>query len=144
MGIIYFNYQEIYTRAGGDPAAILLLTYAQSTEYNAYTSKQLMKKLCINHIPQRLFLNKSLHFGLDNKIYPKYKTEEPQSYIKNTSFFTYGVGARAKAVYIKALSARKLNSKEDRIPRNYFNKVSDNPFLKVDDNFIYFPLEASG
>lgn len=143
MSITYFNYKEIFIRAKGDPAAIVLLTYAQSKEYNAYTSKKLMKHLSINHIPQNLFVNRFMYFGLDSLVYPKYKTIEPQSYIRNTSFLTYGVSARAKAIYIKALSARKINSKENRIPRSYFNKVADNPFLKVDDEYIYFPLEAS-
>lgn len=143
MAILYFNYNEINFRAKGDPAGIVLLTYAQSIDYTAYTSKKLMSKLCINHIPQQLFIKKYLKFGLDGLIYPNYRTIEPQSYIKNSSFLTYGINARQKAIYIKALSARKINNKEDRIPRNYFNKVSLNPFLKVDSDYIYFPLEAS-
>lgn len=143
MAITYFNYNEIYSRAKGDPATIVLLTYAQTSEYNNYTSQKLMKLLNINHIPQYLFSINCLHFSLTNKIVCSYKTIEPQSYIKNTEFLYYGINARSKAIYIKALATRKISDKENKIPRNYFNKVASNPLLKVDNDYIYFPLEAS-
>jgi hypothetical protein len=38
---------------------------------------------------------------------------------------------------------RRINEEVDYIPRNYFNNVAYNPFLELDENNIYFPLESS-
>ena len=144
MDITYFNYDEIFIRARGDPAAIVLLTYAQSPMYNNLTTKELMKLLNINHIPRHLFTSKTLAVtAYTQQIICTYRTIEANSYINNPSFLSYGLNARQKMHYIKALSARKINSKENKIPRNYFDKVASNPLFEVSDDFIYFPLEAS-
>lgn len=143
MDTTYFNYNEIYIRARGNPAAIVLLTFAQTSKYNIYTSKKLMRDLHINHIPKFLFSSRTLHFTPTSLVECKYKTKEPASYFNNSDFLFYGINARHKAIYLKALAARKISDKENRIPRNYFNKVSANPFLQVDDDYIYFPFEAS-
>ena len=142
MDITYFNYNEIIKKADNDPAAIVILTYAQTPLYNEFTTKILMKRLKINHVPQVLFRRKAL-VTIGNRIIRNYYTEEPASYIRNPGFLTYGIGAKEKALYIRALSMRRISDKENKIPRNYFNKVAQNPFLKVDDDFIYFPYEAS-
>lgn len=144
MGITYFNYNEIILRARRDPAAIVLLTFAQSPLYNYYKSERLMQTLCINHIPSFLFTARTLVLNpVDHRIVCNYKTKKPDSYIRNPEFLTYGINARQKALYLRALSTRRISDKENKIPRDYFGKVADNPFLEVDDDFIYFPLEAS-
>lgn len=140
VAITYFNYKEIALRARNDPAAIIILTYGQTKLYNELSSNQLLTVLNINHIPAYIFNNRYV-VPYKGKLLYKYRTIDPQSYIKNTSFLTYPVSARYKALYIRALSMRRISDKSDKIPRNYFGEVAYNPFLIVDKDFIHFPLE---
>jgi len=141
VAITYFNYNEILLRARGDPAAIIILTHAQTKYYNELTTRQLMKSLCINHIPIYLFRSKTL---VKHRKFVKciYRTKEPQSYIKNVEFLKYNINARYKALYIRALSMRKISEHIDYIPRSYFGNISKNPLITYDDDKIYFPLES--
>lgn len=55
---VYFNWYEIKSRARNNCAAIIILTHAQTVEYNspiAWGGKDLMRKLKIHHIPLFLF-----------------------------------------------------------------------------------------
>jgi len=48
VAITYFNWYEILSKARKDQTAILILTFAQTSLYNPYTTKGLMKALKIN------------------------------------------------------------------------------------------------
>jgi hypothetical protein len=52
------------------------------------------------------------------------------------------VPARKKVVYLKALSMRRINETQNYIPKKYFENVTENPFLTITDDRIYFPLES--
>ena len=142
MDITYFNYKEISLRARNDPAAIIILTYGQTKLYNKLSNKELLTRLNIHHIPPHLFHNNMLKLRKDVLVC-NYKTQDPQSYFRNSSFLLYPVSARYKALYIRALSMRRISDLQNKIPRKYFKEVAYNPFLKVDDDFIHFPLEES-
>ena len=142
MGTTYFNWAELVSVGRRDPAAIIILAYAQTTMYNESYAKNLLNRLNINHIPPFLFYAKTFTQYKGNLVC-NYRTREIQSYFKNPSFLFTNVSARQKMLYLRALSMRRINEEVDHIPRNYFNKVAYNPFLEIDENNIYFPLESS-
>ena len=141
MAITYFNWYELKTKAKGDPAGIIILTYGLTSNYNVNTSQYLMKKLNINHIPpllfQRGYLNQSRY-----RLTSSYVTKEPQSYFKNERFLFARVNVRHKALYLRALSMRAIDDKSNFIPRHYFNDVAKNPFLRVSEDKIHFIYES--
>ena len=144
MVTTYFNWIELSRIARRDPAAIVVLTYAQTKGYNeplAWGGKNLLQILRINHVPMFLFQSGILN-SVKGKITCTYKTEDPQCYLKNTKFLTYNVSAYDKALYIRALAYRRISEKEDKIPRMYFGEIKPNPFITYDDDFIYFRYES--
>lgn len=142
MDITLFNWPEILAKSRKDMAAIIILAYAQTTLYNEYSSKTLMKRLSINHIPLFMFRQKLLKQE-NNKLVCTYYTEQPQSYFKNPAFLFSGASITHKVVYLKALSMRRITESEDKIPRQYFDSLSYNPFLQVKDDYIHFLQESS-
>ena len=110
--------------------------------YNESYAKNLLSRLNINHIPPFLFYAKTFT-QYKNTLICNYRNREIQSYFKNPSFLFTNVSARQKMLYLLAVSMRRINEEADHIPRNYFNKVAYNPFLEIDENNIYFPLESS-
>lgn len=142
MGITLFNWPEILVKSRKDMAAIIILAYAQTKVYNEYSSRTLMKRLNIHHIPLFMFRQKLLKQE-HNKLVCTYYTEQPQSYFKNPAFLFSGASVKHKVVYLKALSMRRMGEIEDKIPLEYFDTLSYNPFLEVKDNYIYFTQESS-
>mgnify|MGYP000082490887 CR=1 FL=1 len=140
--VTYFNWAELVSLGRRDPAAIIILAYAQTNLYNEKYAKNLLNKLSINHIPPFLFYSKTFT-QFKTKLVCNYKTKESQSYFKNPSFLFANVNARQKMLYLRALSMRRINENVDYIPRNYFNKVAYNPFLEISENKIHFPQESS-
>ena len=145
MDNTYFNWNELQQRGQRDPAAIIILTYAQSKSYNTPIAWQygnsLLQVLNIHHIPSFLLQSGILEVTAGN-IFCTYKTKEIQSYIKNSKFLGYNVAAHHKVNYIKALSMRRISDKTNKIPRNYIEGDIDNPFLTYDKDFIYFRYES--
>lgn len=142
MDITLFNWDEIYRKSRKDLAAIIILAFAQTKLYNEISSKGLMKKLNIHHIPSFLFQTQTL-VQHRHKLVCNYITEEPQSYFKNPAFLFSGASAKHKVIYLRALSMRRLSESNDYIPRDYLGSLSYNPFLQVDEKHIYFPQENS-
>lgn len=142
MDITYFNWQELLLHSNKDLAAIICLVFAQTNLYNKETSKTLMNKLKIHHIPTQLFQSK-LFSQYKTSLVCLYKTREPQSYFKNPKFLTYGVPARDKVVYLRALSMRRISDRNDYIPRYFYPELKKNFFLNITEDKIYFPLESS-
>ena len=140
--MFYFNWFEILAKAKKDQTAILILTFAQTSLYNPYTTKGLMKALKINHIPIHLFTWGILEQKQDSLIC-HYKTQEPMSYIKNPYFMTQNVSILKKTEYIQMLSMRRISEKHDYIAKNYIRKDLQNPFISIKGNKIYFPQESS-
>lgn len=142
MVTTYFNWDELLVLGRKDLAAILCLAYAQTNVYNELSSKTMLRTLNIHHIPRHIF-NKNC-FYLDKRVglVCYYKTKEPQSYFRNPEFLFYNVPARKKVVYLKALSMRRINENQNYIPKKYFENVTENPFLTITDDRIYFPLES--
>lgn len=141
MDITLFNWDEIYKKSRKDLAAIIILAFAQTKLYNESSSQTLLKKLNINHIPQFLFANDILR-QTKTGIVCNYRTIEPISYFNNPNFLLTNINARHKVNYLRAISMRRLSSKENKIPRDYFDTINYNPLLKVDDDFIYFTFES--
>ena len=145
MDITYFNWNELQQRGQRDPAAIIILTYAQSKSYNTpiawHQGKSLLQILNIHHIPSFLFQTGILE-AMAGNIFCSYKTKENQSYISNPKFLTYNVSAQYKVDYIKALSMRRISDKANKIHRSYIKDNIDNPFLTYDEDFIYFRYES--
>lgn len=141
MDITFFNWDEIYNKSRKDYAAIIILAYAQTKLYTKSSSKTLLNKLHINHIPSFLFTQGILE-QTKLGVVCNYKTKEPISYFRNSNFLFSATSAKDKALYLRALSMRRITDEANQIPREYFDKVSYNPFLKVDDNFIYFTPES--
>tara|TARA_Y100000592_G_C5401284_1_gene283241 strand:- start:287 stop:742 length:456 start_codon:yes stop_codon:yes gene_type:complete len=142
LEIAYFNWYEILAKARKDQTAILILTFAQTSLYNPYTTKGLMKALKINHIPIHLFTWGILEQKKDSLVC-HYKTQEPMSYIKNPYFMTQNVSILKKTEYIQMLSMRRISEKYDYIAKNYIRKDLENPFISIKGNKIYFPQESS-
>ena len=142
MDITLFNWDELYKKSRKDLAAIIILAYAQTKLYNELSSKTLMKKLNIHHIPPFLFHSRTL-VQHKNALVCNYKTEEPQSYFRNTAFLTSCASAKHKVIYLRALSMRRLSEEDNFIPRDFIGELSYNPFLQIDENLIYFPQENS-
>ena len=145
MAITYFNWHEIYSIGRGDPAAIVILTYAQTKRYNepiVWQGKSLLELLRINHIPAFLFQQGTLD-AIKGKIFCNYRTKEKQSYIINPKILRYNVNAKLKVDYIRALSMRRISEKVNYISKSYLTDLEmDNPFLTYDENYIYFRYES--
>lgn len=141
MGITYFNWSELLSNSRGDLAAIICLAYAQTSVYNELSSKTMMYRLNLHHVPQFIF-NKRLFQQYKHVLVCNYKTTEPQSYFRNCSFLFTNASARYKVVYLRALSMRSLDNTDDYIPKAYYEKLTYNPFLTIKDDRIYFPLES--
>jgi hypothetical protein len=143
MAITYFNWDEIRIRSRGDPAAIILLTFAQTKEYNKkkdWWSQELFRSLNINHIPLHLITNGCI-ITSHNKMQIKYRTRDPQGYFRNPNFLYFSISAYQKALYLRALSYRKLTDKSNKIPRYYFGNIKPHPLLTYDEDYIYFKHE---
>ncbi len=141
MATTYFNWYELCAKAKGDPAGIIILTYGLTSSYNVTTSRYLMKKLNINHIPRFLFSSGNLSTSR-YRVVSNYSTKEPQCYFKNEKFLYARVNVRHKALYLRALSMRPIDDKNNFIPRHYFGEVATNPFLKVSEDKIHFIYES--
>lgn len=138
----YFNWDELLFYSKKDMAAIICLVYAQTKVYNEYSSRTLMKKLNIHHMPPHLF-TMGIFRPYKHLLYCDYVTKEPQSYFKNHKFLFAKVPVRDKVVYLRALSMRKPTDTNDYIPRDYYRKVNKNFFLNITEDKIYFPYESS-
>ena len=145
MAITYFNWNELYRIGRGDPAAIVILTYAQTKgiiEPIVWQGKSILDLLRIHHIPAFLFQQGTLD-SIKGRIYCGYRSKEKQSYILNTKFLTYNVQPRLKVNYIRALSMRRISEKQNYIPKSYLTDLEmDNPFLTYDEKYIYFRYES--
>jgi hypothetical protein len=142
VAITFFNWSEIWILSKRDLASIICLTYAQSKDYNELSAKTMMNRLKLDHIPPELFHHK-VFTQYKHTLVCNYKTKDPQNYFNNSSFLYTNTSAKHKAVYIKALGLRKFTSDKNYIPLKYFPNVTYNPFLTVNDDNIYFPLESS-
>lgn len=142
VAITLFNWSEIWALSNKDLASIICLTYAQTKDYNELSAKTMMYRLKINHIPAELFYKK-IFTQYKHTLVCNYKTKDVQNYFSNTSFLYTNASAKHKAVYIKALGMRRLTDNNNYIPLKYFSNVTYNPFLSVENDKIYFPLESS-
>lgn len=140
--MIYFNWSDLVLLSRKDMAGILCLTHGLNPRYNELSSKTMMTRLGINHIPSSLFAD-GLFCQKKRQLLCLYKPREPQSYIKNSYFLYMHVPVQQRITYLKALSLRKLTSNDDFIPRHYFSKVKSNIFLHITEDKIYFPYESS-
>lgn len=142
MAITYFNWTELWSISNRDLSSIICLAYAQTSEYNELSAKTMMYRLKLNHIAPDLF-HRKIFTQYKHVLLCNYKTKDPQNYFKNDSFLYTNASARYKAVYLKALGMRRITNNKNYIPLKYFPNITYNPFLAVDDNKIYFPLESS-
>ena len=142
MDIIYFNWYELLSKARKDQTAILILAFAQTSLYNARTTKGLMGALKINHIPLHLFTTGILEQKKE-KLICNYRTLEPMSYFKNPWFLTHSVSTQIKLEYLQLLSMRRISEAQDYIAKSYIRKDIKSPYIKVKGDKIYFLPESS-
>ena len=142
MAITLFNWSEIWALSNKDLSSIICLTYAQTNDYNELSAKTMMYRLKLNHIAPELF-HRKFFTQYKHTLVCNYKTKDPQSYFTNSSFLYTNASAKYKAVYIKALGMRRITDSNNYIPLKYFSNVTYNPFLTLDKDRIYFPLESS-
>jgi hypothetical protein len=142
VDITYFNWYELVSKARKDQTAILILAFAQTSLYNARTTKGLMGALKINHIPIHLFTTGLLEQKKE-KLVCNYQTEEPMSYFKNPWFLTQNVSIIQKTEYLQLLSMRRISENQDYIAKNYIRKDINNPFVNIRGDKIYFTQESS-
>ena len=141
MVITYFNWDEIFSKSRKDLASIIYLTYGQTSLYNELSAKTMMRNLNLNHMPLALFKNSFTQY--DNRLLCKYKTETPLSYFKNADFLFDRTSVSYKVVYLRALSMRRISEKVDYIPRDFYPKVVENPYLEITNDKIHFIQESS-
>jgi hypothetical protein len=142
VAITFFNWHELLLKGRKDPTAIIILAYAQTRLYNESSSKKLLHKLNLHHIP--LFMVSSrLLIQQKSSLLCTYRTQEPQSYFKNPYFLTANISIKQRLQYLKALSMRRISEQQDCIPKSYMNLTDHNPFMQVKDNYIYFTYESS-
>jgi hypothetical protein len=125
-----------------DLSSIICLAYAQTVDYNELSAKTMMNRLKLDHIAPDLF-HRKLFTQYKHVLTCSYKTKDPQNYFTNSSFLYTNASVRYKAVYLKALGMRRITDNKNYIPLKYFSNITYNPFLAVDDDRIYFPLESS-
>jgi hypothetical protein len=142
VAITLFNWSEIWALSNKDLSSIICLTYAQTNDYNELSAKTMMYRLKLNHIAPELF-HRKFFTQYKHTLVCNYKTKDPQSYFTNSSFLYTNASAKYKAVYIKALGMRRITDSNNYIPLKYFSNVTYNPFLTLDKDRIYFPLESS-
>jgi len=142
MEKVYFNWYELLSKARKDQTAILILIFAQTSLYNPYTTKGLMRALKINHIPAHLFTTGLLEQKKEGLVC-NYKTEEPMSYFKNPYFLTQNASVIHKTEYLQMLSMRRISEAQDYIAKNYIRKDLQNPFVSIKGDKIYFLQESS-
>jgi len=138
----YFNWYELVSKARKDQTAILILTFAQTSLYNPYTTKGLMKALKINHIPIHLFTTGLLEQKKEGLVC-NYKTEEPMSYFKNPYFLTQNASVIHKTEYLQMLSMRRISEAQDYIAKSYVKKEIQSPYITIKGDKIYFLPESS-
>jgi|TARA_R110000782_G_scaffold66561_3_gene134890 hypothetical protein len=141
MAITYFNWDEIFSKSRKDLASIIYLTYGQTSLYNELSAKTMMRRLNLNHVPLALFKNSFTQY--DNRLRCNYKTETPLSYFKNPDFLFDRTAVSYKVVYLRALSMRRISEKVDYIPRDFYPKVVENPYLEITTDKIHFIQESS-
>jgi hypothetical protein len=141
MAITYFNWDEIFSKSRKDLASIIYLTYGQTSLYNELSAKTMMRNLNLNHMPLALFKNNFTQY--DNRLFCNYKTETPLSYFKNPDFLFDRTSVSYKVVYLRALSMRRISEKVDYIPRDFYPKVVENPYLEITNDKIHFIQESS-
>ena len=142
MDITYFNWYELVSKARKDQTAILILAFAQTSLYNARTTKGLMGALKINHIPMHLFTTGLLEQKRE-KLICNYRTVEPMSYFKNPWFLTKDVAIIQRTEYLQLLSMRRISEEQDYIAKNYIRKDVKNPFITIKGDKIHFTQESS-
>jgi hypothetical protein len=142
VAITFFNWHELLLKGRKDAAAIIILAYAQTSLYNESSSKKLLRKLNLHHIPL-FMLSSRLLIQQKSSLLCIYRTQEPQSYFKNPYFLTTNTPIKQRLQYLKALSMRRINEQQDCIPKTYMNLTEYNPFMQVKDNYIHFTYESS-
>lgn len=141
MGYTVFNWNELLFYGRKDTAAIICLTYAQTKLYDEISATTMMRKLVINRVPLFLF-QAGLFQQAKRVLICTYKTQNPQSYIKNPRFLRMGAPLRDKIVYLKALSMRRISDNNDYIPLKFYHDIPDNLFTKIENDRILFPYES--
>ena len=106
---------NVLSKARKDQTAILILTFAQTSLYNPYTTKGLMKALK-NKSHTYTFIYMGYIRTKKDSLVCHYKTQEPMSYIKNPYFMTQNVSIIKKTEYIQMLSMRRIS--HDYIAKN--------------------------
>jgi transposase len=141
--IVQYNWYELNI-ISKLPEAHVLVIFCLSIGLDkpiSYSTNLLKKKLNIENIPNSIF-SKNIITCYDHGIFCNYKTNEPQCYIRNTSFVHMRLSAQTKSDYLYILSQRSIGNKNNWIPDYYIHhKYHNNPLIGREKGKITFPLE---
>lgn len=148
--MIYFDFFDLRSRCEDQIPAIFALTVTLTLQYNNYTFKNLidfrMKCAGLTDVPAILFRKKLLKKHVNGTISGLYRTAKPQSYINNPAFLSMYYPISDKVQYIKLLSYRAINDKNNYIPTDYIEnlcKIQNNNLLTITPTKIYFNYEGT-
>jgi hypothetical protein len=141
--VIQYNWYEL-NKISTLPDTHVLIIFCLSIGVDkpiSYSIKLLKQKLNIESIPNSLFSN-NIITQYPHGIFCNYKTNEPQCYIRNTSFVHMRWSSQDKSDYIYILSQRSIANTNSWIPEYYIpQKYHNNPLIGREKGKITFPLE---
>ncbi len=149
--MIYFNFRELQINSGDQIPAIFVLTVGLSLHYNNYSFNHLVdfryKCFPLLDIPKILVRKRLIRrHTFSKKFEVWYRTQDPQSYIRNESFLRFNLPIAQKVQYIKLLSYRTINDQNNWIPTDYIEnlaKIRSNELLTITQDKIYFKYEGT-
>lgn len=143
--IVQYNWYELNS-ISKLPEGHVLVIFALSVGMSkpiSYSTNMLKHKLNIDNIPNSIF-SKNIITQYHHGIFCNYKTNEPQCYIRNTSFVHMRLSAQIKSDYLYILSQRSIANKNNWIPDYYIHqKYHNNPLIGREKGKITFPLEKN-
>ena len=148
--MFYFNFYELQSNCEDQIPAIFVLTVGLSLEYNKFIFNNLIdfryKCFPLNDIPSIIYRKKLLRRNSDNTLELLYRTKNPQSYCKNSSFLSLNCPINKKVQYLKLLSYRPISDTKNWIPTDYvenLDRLYNNELLNITNNQIHFKYEGT-
>ena len=141
--VVQYNWYEL-NKISKMPEAHVVVIFCLSVGTNkpiSYSLPLLKQKLNIDNIPNSIF-SYNIVTQYAHGIFCNYNTNEPQSYIRNSSFVHMRLSAQVKSDYLYILSQRPIGNLNNWIPDYYIHrKYYTNPLIGREKGKITFPLE---
>lgn len=149
--MFYFNFQDLQVNCRDQIPAIFVLTVGLSLHYNNYrfNNRKHFRYECFPLLDPPLVLTKRGLIRKDREtgqIEMRYRTKDPQSYMQNSEVLKFNYPITKKVQYLKLLSYRTINDKNNWIPIDYvenIDKIRNNELLTIAENKIHFKYEGT-